>query len=343
MALYPLLRPLIFTLDAERAHRLTIEALKRMPAGSAKPDPLLSCTVAGIEFPNPVGAAGFDKDAEAFAQVLRLGFGFAEVGTLTPLPQAGNPKPRLFRLAEDEAVINRLGFNNGGLEAARGRLEKRGSGVVGVNIGANKESADRVSDYVTGVRTMAPLADYLTVNISSPNTPGLRGLQDKGALDELLSAVMEARGAATTPIFLKLAPDLERAEVDDVAEVSIRRGVNALIVSNTTISRPALRSPQAGEAGGLSGAPLKPLALAKLREFRSATGGAIPLIGAGGIATGADAYGRIRAGASLVQLYSALVYSGPGLAKSVCGELKQLLQRDGFSNVAEAVGTEGPS
>jgi len=272
-----------------------------------------------------------------------IGFGFVEVGTLTPLPQPGNPKPRLFRLAEDEAVINRMGFNNGGLEAAGARLAKRGSGVVGVNIGANKDSSDRIADYVTGTRAMAPLADYLTVNISSPNTPGLRGLQDKGALDELLSAVMGARGAVKTPIFLKLAPDLERPDVDDVAEVAVQRKVDALIVSNTTVSRPPLRSRHADETGGLSGAPLKPLALAKLREFRSATGEAIPLIAAGGIASGADAYARIRAGASLVQLYSALVYSGPGLAGSICRELKRLLQRDGFSSVAEAVGTEGLS
>ena len=345
MPLYPLLRPLIFTLEAERAHRLTIAALKRMPGGAAERDPLLSCRVAGLDFPNPVGlAAGFDKDAEVFAQVLRLGFGFAEVGTLTPLPQAGNPKPRLFRLAEDQAVINRMGFNNGGLVAARGRLAKRvGGGIVGVNIGANKDSADRIKDYAIGVRTMAPVADYLTVNISSPNTPGLRGLQDKGALDELLSAVMESRSGTKPPVFLKLAPDLDRAEIDDVAEVAIARQVDALIVSNTTVSRPALLSSHAGESGGLSGAPLKPLALAKLREFRSATGGEIPLIAAGGIESGGDAYARIRAGASLVQLYSALVYWGPGLAGMICGELKQFLRRDGFSNVAEAIATEGLS
>jgi dihydroorotate dehydrogenase len=345
MALYPLLRRLIFTLDAERAHRLTIAALKMMPAGAAKPDPLLSCRVAGLDFPNPVGlAAGFDKEAEVFGPVLRLGFGFAEVGTLTPLPQGGNPKPRLFRLAEDRAVINRMGFNNGGLGAARPRLQgRRTGGIVGINIGANKDSPNRIGDYVVGVRRMGPLADYLTVNISSPNTPGLRGLQDKGALDELLSAVMEARGGAKPPIFLKLAPDLEGPETDDVAEVAISRGIDALIVSNTTISRPPLRSGHAAESGGLSGAPLKPLALAKLRAFRSSTGGEIPLIAAGGIESGADALARIRAGASLVQLYSALVFAGPGLARSMCRDLKQLLQRDGFANVAEAVGTEGMS
>ncbi len=346
MALYPLIRPLIFTLDAEQAHRLTIAALKMMPAGNGpEADPVLACRVAGIDFPNPVGlAAGFDKDAEAFAQMLGLGFGLAEVGTLTPRAQEGNPKPRLFRLAEDRAVINRFGFNNGGLGAARSRLEARkGGGIVGVNVGANKDSTDRVQDYVTGVRTMAPAADYLTVNISSPNTPGLRGLQDKGALDELLAAVAEARGAGRPPIFLKLAPDLERPEIDDVVEVAVRRGMDALIVSNTTVSRPSLKSQHGREAGGLSGTPLKALALEKLREFRSATGGAIPLIGAGGIGSGVDAFDRIRAGASLIQLYSALVYAGPGLARAICRDLKRLLQREGFRNVAEAVGTEGRS
>jgi dihydroorotate dehydrogenase len=210
--------------------------------------------------------------------------------------------------------------------------------VVGVNIGANKDSVDRIADYVRGVRTMAPLSDYLTVNISSPNTLGLRALQDKVALDDLLAGVMAARG--TTPVFLKLAPDLERGEIDDVVEVALARRVDALIVANTTVSRPLLRSKHAGEAGGLSGAPLKPLALRALRTFRHATGGAVPLIGVGGIGSGADAYERIRAGASLVQLYSALVYEGPGLAARIAGELKSLLQRDGFASVAEAVGAD---
>ena len=344
MALYPLLRPALFALDAERAHRMTIAALKLMPRGSGpEHDPVLATRVAGIEFPNPVGlAAGFDKDAEVFAQVLGLGFGSAEVGTLTPLAQEGNPRPRLFRLREDRAVINRLGFNNGGQEAAKKRLERRSRrGIVGVNIGANKDSADRVADYVAGVRAMAPVADYLTVNISSPNTPGLRALQDRGSLDALLGAVMDARGGAPVPVFLKVAPDLEREDVRDIAQVSMARGVDALIVSNTTVSRPDLRSEQRGEAGGLSGAPLKGLALQRLRDFRAATEGKLPLIAAGGIGDGADAYARIRAGASLVQLYSALVYSGPGLARSIAGELKKLLKRDGFGTVAEAVGVDG--
>ena len=339
MALYPLLRPLVFALEAEKAHRLTVAALKLLTEGPAEPDPVLGVRVAGLDFPNPVGlAAGFDKDAEVFGQILRLGFGFTEVGTLTPRPQAGNPRPRLFRLAEDQAVINRMGFNNKGQEAARARLERRKrGGIVGINIGANKDSVDRIADYADGARAMAPLADYLTVNISSPNTPGLRALQDRAALDELLAAVMEARG--DTPIFLKVAPDLEPADIDDIAAVAMERKLDALIVANTTISRPPLKSRFREEAGGLSGAPLKALALQRLRDFRSATGGALPLIAAGGIASGEDAFARIRAGASLVQLYSALVYAGPGLARTIAKDFRVLLRREGFRTVAEAVGS----
>jgi dihydroorotate dehydrogenase len=343
MALYPILRPLIFRLGGEQAHRLTIAALKALPAGKAtEPDPLLAIRVAGLDFPNPVGlAAGFDKDAEVYDRMLGLGFGFAEVGTLTPLPQPGNPRPRLFRLEEDRAVINRLGFNNGGQAAALARLHQRKRGrILGVNIGANKDSGDRIADYRAGVQTMAPVADYLTVNISSPNTPGLRALQDPAALDELLGAVMAERGGEGPPVLLKLAPDLERADIDDIAKVAIDRGVDGLIVSNTTIERPPLRSRNAREAGGLSGAPLQALALQRLRDFRSATGGALPLIAAGGIGSGADAYERIRAGASLVQLYTALVYEGPGLARRIARDLRRLLQRDGFRNLAEAVGVD---
>ena len=350
MALYPLLRPFAFALDAERAHGMTIRALKLKPACRPPvPDPMLATTVAGLNFPNPVGlAAGFDKDAEVPDAMLGLGFGFVEVGTLTPRPQAGNPHPRLFRLAEDEAVINRMGFNNRGQADARARLEQRvgrkralgrggPAGIVGVNIGANKDSVDRIADYIQGAQAMAPVADYLTVNISSPNTPGLRALQDKGALDELLTAVMAARGRAT-PVFLKVAPDLEPEDIQGIVEVSMRRRIDALIVSNTTITRPSLRSKHASQTGGLSGAPLKALALQRLRDFGAATGGALPLIAAGGIASGDDAYARIRAGASLVQLYSALVYQGPGLARRINAQLKVLLARDGFATLAEAVG-----
>ena len=342
MRLYPLLRSAIFALDAERAHRLTIAALRLKPAGAPPaPDPMLASRVAGLDFPNPLGlAAGFDKDAEVFAPMLGLGFGFVEVGTLTPRPQQGNARPRLFRLTEDEAVINRMGFNNGGQQAALARLAGRGRGIVGVNIGANKDSEDRIADYAAGVRTMAKVADYLTINISSPNTPGLRALQDRGALEALIAAVMDAKGGRKLPIFLKVAPDLEAADVDDIARAAIDGGLDALIVANTTISRPPLHSVHRGEQGGLSGAPLRPLALERLRDFRRATGGALPLIAAGGVASGVDAYARIRAGASLVQLYSALVFAGPGLVKSILEELRALLERDGCSSITEAIGGE---
>lgn len=343
MALYPLLRPLIFALDAERAHGLSLRALGALPAArkAATADPVLASSVAGLVFPNPVGlAAGYDKDALAPAQLLALGFGFVEMGTLTPLPQSGNPRPRLFRLVEDSAVINRMGFNNGGQLSALKRLKVPRSGIIGVNIGANKDAADRVADYVSGVRQMAAVADYLTINISSPNTPGLRALQDKAALNDLLGQVMAARGEHGPPVLLKVAPDLEPADIDDIAAAVIAHRIDALIVSNTTISRPTLQSEHRGETGGLSGAPLKSLALQRLRDFRNATGGAIPLIGVGGIASAEDAYARIRAGASLVQLYSALVFEGPGLAKRIAKGLKSLLVRDGFANVAQAVGTE---
>ena len=344
MALYPLLRPLAFALDAERAHRLTIRALKLLPPGlPADPDDMLSIRVAGLGFPNPVGlAAGFDKDAEVFGQMLGFGFGFVEIGTVTPAPQSGNARPRSFRLVEDRAAINRLGFNNKGQLAALARLSRRDrrAGLVGVNIGANKDSADRIADYSAGVRAMLGVADYLTLNISSPNTPGLRALQDEGALEELLAAVMEARGAGP-PVFLKVAPDLERSQVDAIAKAAIDRGVDALIVGNTTLSRPSLRSRHRDEAGGLSGAPLKRLALERLRDFRSATGGAIPLVAAGGIENGVDAFERIRAGASLVQLYTALVYRGPGLVAEMTSELKRLLALEGFANISEAIGAAG--
>jgi dihydroorotate dehydrogenase len=341
MSGYSLLRPFVFALDAERAHRLTIAALKLKPAGRPAPaDPVLAVEVAGITFPNPIGlAAGFDKDAEVHRQMLGLGFGFVEVGTLTPRPQTGNPRPRLFRLVEDRAVINRMGFNNLGQEAAKARLGTRRTGLVGINIGANKDSEDRIADYAAGVREMAPLADYLTVNISSPNTPGLRALQDRAALESLIEAVMEAKAGAAVPIFLKVAPDLESGDIDDISRAAINGGLDALIIANTTIARPTLRSPLRDEAGGLSGAPLTSVALARLRDFRHATGGGIPLVAAGGIANGEDAYARIRAGASLVQVYSALVYEGPGLARRIAAELKHLIRRDGFAKLAEAVGS----
>ena len=343
MSLYALARPLLFALEPEQAHHLAFAALKAVPARPARHDPRLAVEVAGLSFPSPIGlAAGLDKDALAPDAFLALGFGFVEVGTVTPLPQAGNPRPRLFRLTEDEGLINRMGFNNRGQAAAFERLRARAGrpGIVGVNIGANKDAADRIADYAAGVALMAPVASYLTVNISSPNTPGLRALQDEAALDALLDAVMAARPAGGPPIFLKVAPDLEPADIDAIARVAIARGVDALIVSNTTISRPPLRSAQAGESGGLSGAPLKDLALRRLRDFRAATGGALPLIAAGGIASGADAYARIKAGASLIQIYSALIYKGPFLARRIEQELIALMLSEGHACISSAIASD---
>jgi dihydroorotate dehydrogenase len=345
--LYRLLRPALFGLDPERAHRLSIAALGALPRRVQSSDPLLASTVAGIRFPNSVGlAAGYDKDAEVPSALLGLGFGFVEVGSITPLPQEGNPRPRLFRLVQDRAVINRMGFNNSGAEAARARLASRRArgeqGVVGVNIGANKDTPDRVADYATMARVMAPLADYLAVNVSSPNTPGLRALQDAGALAGLLDAVLAARdeSGARPPVFLKVAPDLAPADIDAIARLALDRRLGALIVANTTLDRPPLRSVHAAEAGGLSGAPLKQKALECLRDFRQATGGGIPLVGVGGISSAVDAWERIRAGASLVQVYTGMVYRGPRIARTINDGLAYLVRREGFASIAEAVGTE---
>ena len=342
MSLFDLTRPVLFRIDPERAHGMTLTALKAMPRQAARHDPVLATRVVGLDFPSPVGlAAGFDKDAEVPDAMLGLGFGFVEVGTLTPLPQEGNPKPRLFRLEEDEGVINRMGFNNHGQAAALARLQRRKRrGVVGVNIGANKDAADRIADYVSGVQTMAGVADYLTVNISSPNTPGLRGLQDLGPLTELLIAIAAVRAAEGPPLFLKVAPDLTPADIDGIVKAASGR-IDALIVSNTTVMRfENLRSPYKAEAGGLSGVPLRGHAYERLRDFRRATGGSIPLIAAGGIDSAEEAYARIRNGASLVQLYSALVYRGPSLARKIAAGLARQLKLDGFATVADAVGVD---
>ena len=340
--IYPLFRPLLFRLDAEAAHRLAITGLKLRRSKRAPVAGPLATTVAGVSFANPLGMApGFDKDAEVPDAVLGLGFGFVEIGTVTPRPQVGNAKPRLFRLEQDRAVINRMGFNNGGLEATRARLAARQRlGVIGANVGANKDSTDRIGDYLAGMAALADHADYITINISSPNTPGLRDLQGDKALEALLAAVAAARSLGGPPVFLKVAPDLDADAPARIVDVVGRHGLDGIIVSNTTISRPPLTSRHAGEAGGLSGAPLHDLALDQLRAFYKASGGAIPLIGVGGIASAEQAWARIRAGASLVQLYSAMVFEGPGIARRVLTGLEDQMRRDGFSTIADAVGSE---
>ncbi|MBL8555496.1 MAG: quinone-dependent dihydroorotate dehydrogenase [Phenylobacterium sp.] len=328
--------------DPEDAHGLALTGLKLGLGPRAPADPpILATELAGMPLPNPVGLApGFDKNAEAFGPMLAAGFGFVECGTVTPKPQAGNPRPRLFRLAEDRAVINRMGFNNEGLEAFARRLARRGGGVVGANLGANKDSEDRLADYTAGLRRLWGMASYFTINISSPNTPGLRALQTRAALDELLGRIVQTADAlpqgVAVPMFLKVAPDLEDAEIEAIAETVAAHGLAGVIVSNTTVARPPLRSRFAAEAGGLSGAPLMGPSTEVLRRFREAAGGRFALIGVGGIASGADAYAKIRAGACAVQLYSALVFEGPGLVTRIKRELAQRLQADGFRSVAEA-------
>lgn len=327
-------------LDPETAHRLAIRALQMtpLPAPGAD-DPILKTTIAGLEMSNPVGlAAGLDKNGEALEGLSRLGFGAVECGSVTPRAQPGNPKPRLFRLAEDRAIINRMGFNNEGLEPFAARLAQRPTRTaIGANLGANKDTEDKAADYVAGLRQLAGLADYFTVNISSPNTPGLRALQGREALDDLLGRIHEARPADGAPVFLKIAPDLIGEEIGMIVEASIAHRIDALIVSNTTLERPAsLRSAYKGEAGGLSGAPLKPFAQKALEAAAEAAGGRLPLIAVGGIADGADAYARIRAGASAVQVYSALIYEGPGMVGRIKRDLAARLRADGFASMAEA-------
>lgn len=333
-------------LPPERAHRLALWALRRglVPRRAEQDDVLLATRAFGLDFPNPIGlAAGFDKDAVAFAAALDLGFGFVEVGSITPEPQVGNPKPRLFRLPEDRALINRIGFASQGLAQAAQRLARRGGGIVGANLGKNKDSSDAAADYRAGVRALAPYADYLVVNVSSPNTPGLRALQGREPLTVLIAKVQQARAEAARkpPILLKIAPDLAVEDCRDVAEVARKCRLDGLIVGNTTIARPpGLRGRHRGEAGGLSGRPLFPLAIRLLAEMYRLTEGRIPLVGCGGVAGGADAYAMIRAGASLVQLYTALVYEGPGLVRRIKAELAHLLRRDGFASIAAAVGAD---
>ncbi|MEE2525427.1 quinone-dependent dihydroorotate dehydrogenase [Hyphobacterium sp. HN65] len=335
---------LLHALPPEAAHQASLKALKAglVPAPHIVPDPILQTSLAGIELPNPVGlAAGYDKNGEVIDALLKLGFGFVECGAVTPRPQAGNPKPRVFRLTPDRAVINRMGFNNAGLVALKERLSARigRPGVVGVNLGANKDSEDRTEDYVTSLRALDGLADFFTVNISSPNTPGLRALQSKAALDDLLKRVMAAKGAA--PVFLKVAPDLEDADLADIAASVVENEIDALIVSNTTIARPdTLASADRAETGGLSGRPLFERSTALLKAFAKSLGGKTPLVGVGGIEDADTAYAKIRAGASAVQLYSALVYEGPGLVARINRGLADRLKADGYSSVGEAVGAD---
>ncbi|MGF6226108.1 dihydroorotate dehydrogenase [Inquilinus ginsengisoli] len=350
--LFALAAPVLKAMPPETAHRATITALKLGlgPGASGPDDPVLAVTLWGRDFANPIGlAAGFDKDAEVVDPMLRLGFGFVEVGSVTPRAQPGNPRPRAFRLPDQQALINRYGFNNRGHAAAVARLEARrlngaaAPGLLGINVGRNKDSRDPEADYAAGIRAFARLADYLVVNISSPNTPGLRAMQSRAPLQRLLAAATAARADCTArpPILVKIAPDLTPEDLEDVAEVALAAGIDGLIVSNTTIARPAGLPPDlAGEPGGLSGKPLMQPSTAVLRRMAKLVAGRLPLVGVGGVASGADAYTKIRAGASLVQLYTALAYRGPGLVGEIKRDLAGRLRADGFRSVAEAVGTD---
>lgn len=348
---YRLARPALFALDPEDAHEATIKALELgvHPRQLGNDDPVLRQTVFGLDFPNPIGiAAGYDKDARVADAILAMGCGFAEIGTVTPRPQPGNPKPRIFRLVTDRALVNSLGFNNGGHDAALTRLEARKgkNGIVGVNIGANKDSADRPGDYAKGIETFAAVASYFTVNISSPNTPGLRDLQAPAALDELLSRVMETRarivsqGAPRRPVVVKIAPDIAEEDVVPICERLIAHAVDGIAVSNTTLARNGLTDPLANKSGGLSGGPLFRRSTAMLARVFEATGGKIPLIGIGGIDSGETALEKIEAGATLLQVYTGLVYAGPGLIGEIKSHLAREVRRRGHSDLASLRGTK---
>lgn len=344
--------PMLRLLPPEGAHTATLWALSlgMGPRDRTPDDPVLATSVWGLDFRNPVGlSAGFDKGAQVPDAMLAAGFGFAEAGTVTPLPQPGNPKPRVFRLSEDDAVINRLSFNGTGLVPFVERLSKRtrGLGPVGANIGKNKSTEDGAADYEIGIEAVAPYADYIVVNISSPNTPGLRSMQGREILADLLGRVLKARAravpdeAARPPVIVKIAPDLDDQARDDIAAVVLESGIDGMTVTNTTVARPAeMTDPQRAEEGGLSGAPLFPIALEAVGDMYRRTGGKIPLIGCGGIASGADAYAMIRAGASLVQLYTAMIFHGPALIPRIKQDLAARLKADGFSSVADAVGAD---
>lgn len=349
-SLFNLARPLIHKMDAETAHRLTVAALAAAP--SPRPgadDPVLATEAFGLSFSNPVGlAAGFDKHAEAVDGALGLGFGFVEVGGVTPLPQPGNPRPRVFRLVEDAAVINRYGLNSDGMEVVAQRLAARRArgGIVGVNLGANKESVDRAADYAVLTRRLAPVTDFVTVNVSSPNTPGLRDLQAESALDDLIARALEARdeaaaGGRPTPMLLKIAPDLTLPELDGMVAVARKRGIDGVIVSNTTIARsPTLRSAAKNETGGLSGRPLFEASTRLLAETFLRVERQFPLIGVGGIDSAASAFAKIRAGADLVQFYSAMVFQGPGLVKTIKAGLAAEARNAGLPRLSALVGRD---
>lgn len=349
--LYPLIRPALRLISPETAHDLTISALAAgwgrlmIDRAAHDPDPpILAQRLWGLDFPNPVGlAAGFDKDARVTDAMDAFGFGFVEIGTVTPRPQPGNPKPRIFRLEQDQAIINRIGFNSMGLDAVISRLSQRPrAGIVGVNLGKNRDSADAAADYADGIRLAASLADYIVINISSPNTPGLRQLQRRDSLESLLERLLRAREKSEpqVPLLVKVAPDLTPAEREDIALVALAAEIDGIIVSNTTVERPTgLVSPHAQETGGLSGRPLFSRSTALLAEFFRLTRGRLPLIGVGGIASACDAYEKIRAGACLIQLYTALVFAGPRLVVEIKRGLAELLRADGFASVSQAVGT----
>jgi dihydroorotate dehydrogenase len=340
-------RPMLRAMDPEDAHALVLGALRFVPVLPAREDAALAVEAFGIKFPNPIGiAAGLDKNAVAFVTLLRLGFGFVEVGTVTPRPQAGNPRPRLFRLSVDAAVINRLGFNNDGFEAVHRRLARKPRrAIVAVNVGANADAADRMADYVSGIAAFADMASFITINVSSPNTPRLRSLQNKPALDELMARVIEARDAiGRPPVLLKIAPDLGLSALDDIVAVARSRRVDGLIVSNTTLARPGnLHGKSAAEPGGLSGRPLFALSTRMLAETYVRVEGAFPLIGVGGIDSGETAFAKVKAGASLVELYTGLVFRGLSSIGRIKSELTRLCRREGYANVRAAVGADATS